>query len=142
MRTDGPRLELHRSLDADVRRFGDLLDRADAAERAGHPRAALPLLVEAISLWRGDFAVDLDHEWLELERIHLRSRFVRAACRAAELFTALGQGDRAIDPARAALDADPYHGPSYRALAAAYRSIGDHTSARSIIERADSSLAL
>lgn len=136
VRSDGPRLELHGSLDVDVRRFGELLDRAEAAERAGHPRVALPLLTDAIELWRGDLAIDLDYEWLDLDRIHLRSRFVRAACRTAELNTAMGQGDRAIDPARAALEADPYHRASYRALAAAYRSVGDHTSARTIGERA------
>lgn len=142
VRSDGQRLDLHRSLDVDVRRFADLLDQADETERAGHPLAALPLLTAAISEWRGDLAVDLDYEWLDLERIHLRSRFVRAACRTAELFTAIGQGDRAIDPARAALDADPYHGPSYRALAEAYRGVGDHTSARTILERADEVAAL
>jgi DNA-binding SARP family transcriptional activator len=86
-------------------------------------------------MWRGELAVDLDYEWLDLDRIHLRSRFVRAACRAAELLTATGDVAAAIEPARAALDADPYHAGSYRALTAAYRGIGDATSARAITER-------
>lgn len=135
IRTVGQRLTLHPSAVVDLWRFHELLDRAEQADRDGHPREALPLLAEAIAEWRGELAAGLDHEWLELERIHVRSRYVRASCRAAELLVAIGQPERAITAARPALDADPYHERSYRALADAYRAIDDHTSARAILER-------
>ncbi|MDJ0770602.1 MAG: BTAD domain-containing putative transcriptional regulator [Ilumatobacter sp.] len=136
VRADGQHLTLHRSLDVDLWRFNDLLERADDAERRGRPTEALPVLVEAAGLWRGDLAADLDHEWLDLERIHVGSRFVRAACRAAELLVATRRPAEAIDMARTALEADPYHERSYLALAGAYRAVGDHTSARAILDRA------
>ena len=135
VRSVGQRLTLHASADVDLWKFRSSLDRAEHADRHGHPREALPLLLEAVDVWSGDLAADLDHEWLELERIHVRSRYVRAACRAAELLVAMGQADQAIAAARPALDADPYHERAYRALADAYRSIDDHTSARAILER-------
>ncbi|MEO1057094.1 MAG: BTAD domain-containing putative transcriptional regulator, partial [Actinomycetota bacterium] len=141
VRIDGHRIRLHDSLDVDLWRFGDLLDQADAAERAGHPRDALPLLVEATALWGGDLAADLDYEWLELERIHARSRFVRASCRAAELYVATDSPGEAIEVITPALNADPYHEPSYRALATAYAELGDITSSRAVLRRAEAVLA-
>lgn len=135
VRSAGQRLTLHSSADVDLWRFRSLLDRAERADRDGHPLDALPLLLEAVEDWNGGLAPDLDHEWLELERIHVRSRYVRAACRAAELLVAMGQPDRAIAAARPALDTDPYHERAYRALAEAYRSLDDHTSARAILDR-------
>ncbi len=76
-------------LDVDVWRFQELLAEADRAEHEGRVRDSLPLLVEAAGIYSGDLAPDLDVEWLDLERIHLRSRFVRASCRAAELLVAI-----------------------------------------------------
>jgi DNA-binding SARP family transcriptional activator len=141
VRTDGQRLSLHPSLDVDLWRFRAALDDADAAERAGHPHAALEHLMSAIALWRGDLAADLDHEWLDLERIHVRSRFVRSAARAAELLVAMGRPADAIGAVRPALDADPYHERSYHALADAYRALGDHSAATAILQRADEAVA-
>ncbi len=135
VRVEGHRVRLHPELDVDIWRFVALLDEADRAEQAGKPHTALPLLIEAVELWSGDLAADLDLEWLELERIHLRSRFVRASCRAAELLVATRTPKAAIDIVRRAIDIDPWHQASYRALAAAYTAIGDSTSARAVLNR-------
>ena len=142
VRSVGQRLTLHPSADVDLWSFRSLLDRAERADRDGHPRDALPLLLQAVEEWSGGLAPDLDHEWLELERIHVRSRYVRASCRAAELLVAMGQPDRAIAAARPALEADPYHERAYRALADAYRAIDDHTSARAILERGSEQIGI
>ena len=53
VRTDGQKITLHASLDVDLWRFTELLDRADDAELCGPPSEALPSLVEATRLWRG-----------------------------------------------------------------------------------------
>ncbi len=140
IRVDGHAVRLHHSLQVDVRRFEHLLDEADGAERAGRPTTALPLLVEAIGLWGGDLAEDLDAEWLDLDRIHLRSRFVRAACRASELLVATGEPTQAATLARRALEVDPWNERSYLALAAAYDAIGDHTSARAVLQRGEQAI--
>jgi DNA-binding SARP family transcriptional activator len=137
VRVDGHHIRLHHDLDVDVWAFTRLLDRAEQAEREGRPHTALPLFREAIELWGGDLAEDLDHEWLDLERIHLRSRFVRAACRAAELLVATHEAGPAVDIARRALDIDRWNDRSYLALAAAYDALGDHTSARAVLRRGE-----
>ena len=121
-------------------RFTALLDDADREERAGRPGAALPLLLEAVDLWAGDLAEDLDAEWLDLERIHLRSRFVRAACRAAQLLVATREPVRAAEVARRALEVDPWNERSYLTLADAYDDLGDHTSARAVRKRGEEAI--
>jgi len=140
IRIDGHHIRLHHSLIVDVRQFEQLLDQADTAERAGRPNTALPLLIEAIDLWGGDLAEDLDAEWLDLDRIHLRSRFVRAACRASELLVAMDDATQASELARRALEIDPWNEKSYLSLAAAYDAIGDHTSARAVMQRAEQAI--
>jgi predicted Zn-dependent protease len=66
----------------------------------------------------------------------LRGRFVRAACRAAELLVATGRPAEAIEIVRPAIAVDPWHQRSYDALASGYRALGDTTSARAIETRA------
>ncbi|MEM1333086.1 MAG: BTAD domain-containing putative transcriptional regulator [Actinomycetota bacterium] len=136
VRSDGPDVRLHPSLDVDLWRFDALRDDAEAAERIGRTRAALPLLIEATECSRGDIAPDLDAPWLDLERIRTQSRFVRAGCRAAELLIATRRPDEAIRIAQRVISTDPFHAASYDALATAYDHVGDHTSARSIRARA------
>ena len=140
VQVDGSAVRLNPRLDVDLWEFRTLLDDADDAERRGRPDEALPLLLDAIAVWRGDLAEDLDLESLELERIHLRSRFVRASCRATELLTATGRPEQAIEVARPALEIDRWHEPTYLALADAYAAIGDHTSSRAVLERAEINL--
>jgi DNA-binding SARP family transcriptional activator len=141
VRLDGVELGLDGSLDVDMWRFNELLDQADTEQRNGHATRALPLLLAAVQLYGGELTPDLEYEWLDLERIHLRSRFVRAGCRAAELLVALNRSSEAVDVARRALAADPWHEPSYTVLAAAYDSLGDATSARRVLERSAAQLA-
>ena len=142
VRIDGSSVALSPTLDVDLWRFRELLDAADEAERAGRPNAALPLMLEALDLWRGDLAEDLDLEFLELERIHLRSRFVRASCRAAELLVASRRPNEAIAVARPALYVDRWNERSYLALADAYVAIGDHTSARAVLDRGEAAIGM
>ena len=140
VRVEGSDIALHGSLDVDIWRFSELLERADRHEADGRVSDALPLLVEAVSLYGGDLAPELDQPWLELERIHLRSRYVRASCRAAELLSAKRRPDEAVEIATAVLGIDPYHQPSYAALSEAYDALGDTTSANDVRARAVSQL--
>jgi DNA-binding SARP family transcriptional activator len=140
LRLEGHQVRVLDELDVDLWRFTDLLVRADAEERAGHPTASLPLLLEACSLWRGDLAADLDAEFLELDRIHLRSRYVRAACRAAELLVATDRPTEAIEVARLALATDRWSERGYQTLAAAYSAMGDRTAASAVLTQAEQTI--
>ncbi len=140
VRVDGQQIRLHGGLDVDLWQFRRMLDDAERAERQGHPGDALPLLIRAVGLSSGDLAADLDHEWLDLERIHVRSRFVRACCRAAELLVATGRPSEAIEVVTPALASDPWHEAGYVVLANAYDALGDSSSARAIIRRAEDQL--
>ena len=113
-----------------------MLDHADAAERDGAPSEALPLLIDAVGRYRGELAAGLDYSWLDLERIHVRSRFVRSSCRAGELLTATGRAGEAVDLFRAGLRADAWHERTYRGLIDAYESLGDTTAAQQVAEHA------
>lgn len=133
VRVDGQQVRLQPQMDLDLWDFRQLLDEADDAERRGRPNLALPLLIRGAKLWRGDLAEDLDYEWLDLERIHLRSRFVRASCRAAELLIASNRATDAIEIMQPALGTDPWHERGYVALAGAYEALGDYTSAHAVL---------
>ena len=136
VQVDGAHIRLNPRVEVDAWRFTELLDSAEAEQRAGRPTESLPLLIEAVGMYRGDLAADLDHTWLDLERIHLRSRFVRASCRAGDLLTATGRPSEAMDVLRPSLDADPWHERSYVALAEAYCALGDMTSATQVLDLA------
>jgi len=132
VRITGQQVRFHQDSDVDLWQFRTLLEAADEAERNGSPNVALPLLTEAASLWKGDVGSDFDFEWLELERIHIRSQYVRASCRAAELLVATSRPAEAAKVAKATLSADPWHAASYSVLAEAYQALGDATGARAV----------
>ncbi len=134
IRIDGPVISLH-DLNVDVWRFEEGLDAAEAAGRQGQPSVALDLMLDALGYWRGDLASELDYPWLDLERVHLRSRFVRASCRAAELLVATERADEAVDVLRSSLRVDRWHHASYVTLSEAYEALGDHTAGRAIAQR-------
>ena len=136
VQVDGPNVRLNPQVEVDVWRFSELLDEADKEQRAGRTSASLPIMLEALALYRGDLASDLDYPWMDLERIHLQSRFVLASCRAGELLTAMGRSSEAIELLRRSLAADQFHEPSYVALGDAYTALGDMTSARRILDLA------
>jgi len=140
VRVDGGEIRLHASLPVDLWQFRELVDQAEAEEAAGRPKSAMPLYVAAASLWNGDLMEGVDQSWLDLDRIHARSQFVRAACRGAELLLATGNPSESIELARAALTADAYNQRAFGVLADAYAGIGDQAAATSVRDMAKKSL--
>lgn len=141
VRNDTGMLTLHPSTDVDLWRMDTLIDRALALEQEGTPSLALEVLLEAVALWRGELAAgEADHQWADLERTRVRSRFVRAATRCSELLVATGRPDEAISICHRAITADRWFEPAYAALARAYLDLGDVTSARSTIAAAEKAM--
>ena len=118
----------------DVAAFDDARRRARAAELNNDPAGALEALTEALSLWRGEVAADIDAEWLVQIREHRSSQFVAMAARAGEL--ALGQGeiDHAVALAERVLKHDPSHERAGRLRAACLLASGDRKGAVAAIQ--------
>ena len=141
VRNDQGMLSVHPSLDVDLRRVDELLDRAADLDRAGSSIAALETYMEALPLWRGDLASgEADHSWADLERTRLRSRLVRGAARAGDLLVAQGRPEEAIAVCHQAIDADRWSEPAYAALTRAYLELDDVTSARRTVTAAETAL--
>ncbi len=132
---DAQRISLRSDLPVDLDRFHELLDAAEAAEKSGRSSQALPLLLEAAELYGGDLASDLDASWLDLERLHVRSRSTRAMARAAELLTSSGRAAEAIDVCHRALRVDPFHERVLDSLVDAYVAVGDPHAADEVRRR-------
>jgi len=124
----------------DVWDFESGLDRAEQAERAGTPSVALTAYREAIVLWRGPLAADAPWPWAEHEAERLRTRFVAATGRAAELASAAGEGDEAERLALTVLDLDPWSERAYRVLATAQLDRGDRPGAELTLRRCRTAL--
>ena len=121
-------------LEVDVDRFRDFIDRADKAEAAGQPALALERFEQALALYRGEYLVDVaDPEWSHADRIRLRSDFVRAAIRAAELRLGRGDPEHALRWAERATAEDDLAESGYRLQALVYQRLGDRSAARAAL---------
>jgi DNA-binding SARP family transcriptional activator/Tfp pilus assembly protein PilF len=107
----------------------------------GHPEAevctaCLSPLIEAASLYRGDFlagfsvrgSVDFD-DWQFLEAQSLERKLSSALQKLAHLHSALGEFERAIEYARRLLALDPLHEPAHRSLMELYVWAGQRAAA-------------
>jgi DNA-binding SARP family transcriptional activator len=109
--------------------FDARLGWAAKAEQAGWTAEALDHLLAAVDLYRGPFLEELDLDWALYERERLRSRFVGAAVRAAELLVSRRNPETAVGIAARAVDADRWSERAHQALIAAYLGLGDRGAA-------------
>lgn len=113
----------------DLVAFDDCRRRARASEHHNDPTGALAALTEAVGLWRGDVAADIEADWLDEIRRQRRAQFIDMAGRAGEL--ALGQGeiDQALAFAARVVELEPTHEGALRLRAACLLADGDRASA-------------
>jgi DNA-binding SARP family transcriptional activator len=110
-------------------------------ERHGHPvhevcPACLPLLTEAVSLYRGDFlsgftlpdCPDFD-EWQFFQTESLRQAFASALERLVQAHSTQGAYEAALPLARRWLALDPLHEPAHRCLMQVYAGAGQQAAA-------------
>ncbi len=98
----------------DVPEFERLLDRVEET-LAEDPRA-IPLLEQALDLYRGDFLEDIDREWCFLRREELGRRRMQALLRLGRLHLSQGKTDPARRVFLQALQVDNYNEEAYRGL--------------------------
>lgn len=119
-------------LEIDLVRFRLLLERAQAATDA-RPDESIPLLEQAVALYRGDlFADDPYAEWCQSERRELQDQQVDALTRLARLQATHGDPGRAVEHARAALRLAPYRVTLLRPVPEALRARGCLADARAV----------
>ncbi len=111
----------------DVLEFECLLDRAEEMP-ADDPRA-IPLLEQALDLYRGDFLEDVDRAWCFLRREELARRRMQALLRLGRLYLGQGQPDLARRTFLQALRVDNYNEEAYRGLMRSLALGGDRVAA-------------
>ena len=110
----------------DAEQFTTLAAQANAAF-ARRPVSAVPLLEEALDLYRGDYLPEALYEtWAAAERERLAVIFLSAADRLAALYLEEGQYGRAVELVHRLLAADDCWERAYRYLMLAYHGLGDH----------------
>lgn len=132
VRSTGQRLRLvsDPSFEVDVTRFEQALSDAQECVEAGVPSMSIEPLREAALWYRGDLLPDSYDDWVVFARDRLRSRYVQAAVRCAELLVATGRSGEAIDIIAPVLGVEPWSEAAHRALIAAHLEAGDPASAR------------
>lgn len=127
-------LRVGEGLEIDRKQFDEELGAADAFDQEGRPGQALEQLEAALARYRGDYLMDApDPDWGEIDRAHLRSRFVRAANRAASLRLGKGDFEIALDHLERATEVDPLHEASYRLQALVYFRASNPSAAREVL---------
>jgi LuxR family transcriptional regulator, maltose regulon positive regulatory protein len=113
----------------DLSSFDECRMRARAAEQDNDPAGALAALQEAVGLWRGDVAADIEAEWLDDFRRHRRAQYLAVANRAGELALSQGEIDNALGFTERVLRLDPTHERAGRLRSACLLAGGDRASA-------------
>lgn len=118
----------------DLTAFDGCRARARAAELDNDPAGALAALTEAVGLWRGDVAAEIDAEWLEDIRRQRRAQYVVSASRAGELALAAGDTASALGFADRVIEIDPAHERAGRLQAACLLAAGNRSGALAAIK--------
>jgi DNA-binding SARP family transcriptional activator len=124
--------------DVDLWTFQSALQRAaEALDNA----AKLAALRDAMTAYRGPFAVDADYLWADPVREELHHRALDAHVAYAELITGLGGADQAIATLEHAQQLDPYAEDIYRRLMRLHHDAGRTESALQLWTQLDRRLA-
>jgi LuxR family transcriptional regulator, maltose regulon positive regulatory protein len=136
VRSEGLWLSLERidRLSTDFWELEDRLQQAERAEQSNEPAAALEAYDRMLPLWRGDpFADGGGAIWTHSAAALVRSRYLRAAQRAAELHLAAHHLPEAQEAAHWVLHAEPTSDAAHRLLVQAHLARNDVTGARQAI---------
>ncbi len=119
------RLEPGEGHEYDVEAFEATLQQGERYWHAGQRGRARSSLLEALSLYRGDFLAENPYEeFAAAEREHLRDRVLRAIERLLELRAAAREWEELALLSRRALALDPYRECHYRHLMLAHLHLG------------------
>jgi predicted ATPase/DNA-binding SARP family transcriptional activator len=131
-------LKQHESLWIDVVSFQGLLEQRQRHDHAQNKvcSACLPLLAEAVTLYRGDFLTgftlqdspDFD-DWQLFQTERLRQALAEALAHLVQGYAGQGEFKTALAYAQRWLSLDPLHEPAHRALIELYAQAGDRAAA-------------
>ena len=144
LRAGGSSLSLHRGehLWIDLDEFDRLLLAAAEALESGTPSRALTALESALDLWRGEpLGGATAPDWALRHQDRVRSRYVDASIRCAELLAAAGRPADALARLDAALAADPWAERAHVTAIEIQIAAGDRAGAVAWLRRLDKALA-
>lgn len=111
-------------LSADVMEFRELVER-----KSLDPSRRLADLERAVALYNGDLLDDVDEEWCEADRTHLRLGYLGILKELLLLYKGLALYDKAIQLGRRIVALDPLDEGAHRELILLYHLIGDRSAA-------------
>ncbi|OLF14703.1 AfsR/SARP family transcriptional regulator [Actinophytocola xanthii] len=111
-------------LHIDFEVFDELVDRAHRADTAHSTTEAAARFRAAVELYGGDFLAEVDAEWACVQREWLRSRYLYALQRLAELDLAAQDHLSVVRWCRRMIDAEPLCEQAYRTLMVAHAELG------------------
>ncbi len=140
LRADRATIELNRSAcTTDVAEFEAALRAAARADRgsekgsstvaAAAAAGAVPLLADAVQLYRGELLPGFYEDWNLAERQRLAETYLAAVLRLIAHLEQIGEVRRAIEYAHQAIRADPLREESHAALIRLYVAAGDQAAA-------------
>lgn len=112
----------------DFERFDELCGR-----KSENPDTRLQILLEALSLYKGDFLEKQSSElWVIPVNTHFHNLFILATMEAAELLSASGNHYEAAKLCRNAVDSEPYHEQLHQILIRELAASGDQEQASEV----------
>lgn len=135
IRSDGEFLEIHQEgLEVDSLQFEEACRRARSLDDTGQGTRAIDLYRAAAQLYRGDYGGDWpDIEWLEVERLRLRTLAMAALTRLGELLLARGEPEEASEWAAKVIRAEPLDERAHRMFARSLAAQGNRQGAGAAI---------
>ena len=136
VRADGDRLQLVADgVAVDHEELGRAMAEAVRAEAEGLGSRALDRYRRVDDLYRGDLLPEATGDWVEVERIRLRSLALAAATRCGELELARGEPEEAMRLAARAQHLDPLSERAQRLFVRSHLALGSRGAARQAAER-------
>lgn len=134
--TSGGLVHLHLppEVEVDVEAARRAVDEAGAALRADRPAEAAEWAERAAADLAGGFLPGVDSAWVDGRRREVEGLQRRAERLRADGLLASGQAGRAVAPARALVEADPYDEDVHRLLVAALTAAGDRLGALAALD--------
>ena len=115
---------------SDVEEFDRLVAEAAAARRRGQTERCLQAYEEAVSLYRGEFMLGTNDEWVEEQRGYYRDQYLRMLEKLAAAAQEAGEWERSLTLAHLILRDDPFREEVHCRVMRAHAALGNRVAVK------------